>query len=988
MRPPSVTRLPCLLACGLLLAQALMAVPSERGFPLIQTYEPTVPEASTQSFGITRDAQGVLYVANANGVLVYDGAWWRRIPVPGNSVFAVAADPAGRIAVGATNEIGTLAPGPDGALRYVSLLHLLPPEQRQFGQVLQLETTGQGFAFTIDRGILVWDGTRIVTVATAPGDRPFPALFKMGSEVYVWTRDLGITRLAGAQLAPVPGGDVFRGRRVDQILPADGSLLVSVREEGFFLLCQGQAVPFAPAASRWAKQGHVLEGLRLPDGRWALGSVLSGALLLRTDGEVDQVIDSSVGLPDNFVSGMVVDREGSLWLSLNTGLARVEVASPLSVIDRRSGLQGIIYTLARYRGTLWAGTPAGVFTLGRDTAGGPARARAVPGMPTAVWSLLPLDDDLLVGTAFGVFQWHGDHARLIPGTDIGTSFALIRSRQDPERIWVGMDENVLSLRRTGTEWRFEGEALKGPIGVRVLVEDERGGVWIVTQGNGIHGLEIPAGWPATGSPRERRVRGSEICSGLAWIGPRIVAACGNKALRLDPEKGELVADADLATLGGHGAFELLAEDGAGDVWMSTAPPSLAVRSGTGWAREPRSLVEIAARDISVLRVEPDGVVWLATDKGLYRYETTTTGKETALPAPLLARGTAADRTLFLGGAPGAGPQSVELPPYLRRLRIEFAPLSFRAGLRYQTRLDPVDVDWSGPSPEPFTELTRLPPGDYTFHVRTLAPNQEVTKETAWSFSVRAPWYQTPWAFLLWVGLAIAALTGYAWLRSRALRQRAARLEARVAEQTVELRRTVDDLRHAHAGLAAANSRLEELSLRDELTGIANRRHLRKALDEEWERARSLGEPVAFALLDLDHFKLLNDTRGHREGDLCLQAVAHFLAESELRTGGFVARYGGEEFAVLLPHADLGSALQTAEHLREGLEKLALPHDAAPLGRVTASFGVAAMIPTPDQRPEMLIEAADLALYRAKTEGRNRVRAGGNEAQLASARAGA
>jgi diguanylate cyclase (GGDEF)-like protein len=974
MRLRSATRLSCLLACGLLLAQAVTAVPSERGFPLIQTYEPTVPEAATQSFGITRDLRGILYVANANGVLVYDGAWWRRVPIPGDTVFGIAADPSGRIAVGGANEIGYLAPGPEGALRYVSLLHLLPPDQRQLGQVLKLETTAQGFAFTVERGILVWDGTRIVTVASAPGDRPYPVLFKVGSEIYAWTRE-GISRLAGTRLAPVPGGETFRNRRVDQILPADGGLLVSVREEGFFLLQQGKALPFAPEGSRWAKQSHVIEGLRLPDGRWALGSVLGGVLLLRPDGEVDQVIDSSVGLPDDFVSGMVVDREGALWLSLNNGLARVEVASPLSVIDRRSGLQGTIYALARYRGAFWAGTPAGVFTLGRDTAGGPARVKAMPGMPTAVWSLLPVDGDLLVGTAFGVFQWDGARSRLIPGTEMGTTFALARSRKDPERVWVGMDEDVLSLRRTGADWRFEGKVLEEPVNVRSLVEDERGGVWLGTQGKGIHGLEVPPGWPATGSPRRRRVHGSETCANLSWIGRRIVAACGDKALRLDTEKGELVADADLAALGGHGSFDRLAEDGAGNVWMSTAPPSLAVRSGPGWAREPRSLVEITAREVSGLQVEPDGVVWLATEKGLFRYETITAGQETALPAPLLARGTAADRTLFLGVAAGAGPQSVELPPYLRRLRIEFAPLSFRAGLRYQTRLDPVDVDWSGPSPEPFTELTRLPPGDYTFHVRTLAPNQEVTKETAWSFRVRAPWYQTPWALLLWIGLAIAALTGYAWLRSRALRQRAARLEARVAEQTVELRRTVEDLRHAHAGLAAANARLEELSLRDELTGIANRRHLRKVLDEEWERAQRLGEPIAFALLDLDHFKLLNDTRGHREGDLCLQAVAHFLAESELRTGGFVARYGGEEFAVLLPHSDLGSALQTAEHLRAGLEKLALPHDAAPLGRITASFGVAAMIPTPEQQPAVLIEAADLALYRAKTEGRNRVRAG-------------
>ncbi len=975
MRQPSPTRLLRLLACGLLFARGVLAAPSERGFPLIQAYEPTIPEVGIQSFGITRDSRGILYVANGNGVLIYDGAWWRRVPIPGDTAFRVAADPSGRIAVGGTNEVGTLVPGPDGALRYASLMHLLPPGERQMGQVLSLETTGKGFAFTVDHGVLVWDGTRIVTVATSPGDRPFPVLYKVGSEIYVWTRDVGASRLAGTRLAPVPGGDVFRGRRVDQILPADGGLLVSVREEGLFLLRQGKAEPFSPAGSQWTKQKRVLNGLRLPDGRWALGSVLGGVLLLRPDGAVDQVIDLSVGLPDDFVSGLVVDREGALWVSLDNGLARVEVASPLSVIDRRSGLQGIGYALAHYRDTLWIGTPAGVFTLGQDAGGGPARARAVPGTPTAVWSLLPVDDDLLIGTAFGIFQLHGDQSRLIPGTDVGTTFALARSRKDPERVWIGMEENVSSLRRTGTEWRFEGKVLDEMIETRSIVEDEHGRVWLGTQTQSIHGLEIPPGWPASGSPVHRRVRGSETCMNLSWIGRRIVAACGNKALRLDPEKGELEADEDLASLGGHGTFDRLEEDGAGNVWMSTTPPSLAVRSGPGWAREPRSLVEILAREVDGIQTEPDGVVWLATDKGLYRYETTMPGKEAALPAPLLARGTAAGKTLFLGGGSGAGPQSVELPPYLRRLRIEFAPLSFRAGLRYQTRLDPVDADWSGPSPEPFTELTRLPPGDYTFHVRTLGPNQEVAKETAWSFSVRSPWYQTPWAFVLWIGLAIAAITGYARLRSRALRQRAARLEARVAEQTVELRRTVEDLRHAHAGLAAANARLEEISLRDELTGIANRRRLQQMLNADWERALRLGEPLAFVLLDLDHFKLLNDTRGHREGDECLRAVAHFLAESELYTGGLAARYGGEEFAVLLPHSDLGSALTTAEHLRAGLEKLALPHDAAPLGRITASFGVAATIPTSGQRPEMLVEAADLALYKAKTEGRNRVRAG-------------
>jgi diguanylate cyclase (GGDEF)-like protein len=244
--------------------------------------------------------------------------------------------------------------------------------------------------------------------------------------------------------------------------------------------------------------------------------------------------------------------------------------------------------------------------------------------------------------------------------------------------------------------------------------------------------------------------------------------------------------------------------------------------------------------------------------------------------------------------------------------------------------------------------------------------------------VLPPWYQTGWAQALWAAVALLLVVGYSWLRSRALRQRAARLEARVAEQTLELRRTVDELSRAHAELEVANERLEALSLQDELTGIANRRRFQQALDEEWKRARRYQRPLGFILLDLDHFKLLNDTQGHREGDLCLQKVARYLQTTVRRTSDLVARYGGEELAVLLPDTDLDGALQVAEDLRQGIEELAIPHEASPDGRVTASFGVASMIPAPDETPDLLFEAADLALYRAKTDGRNRVRAGSGE----------
>src|SRR3954468_6607044 len=415
MRPSSLQRLAGALAVLLLLAAGAQAAPSpvprERGYPLIQTYEPSLPEASTESFDVTRDPRGVLYFANSSGVLVYDGAWWQRIEAgQGKTAFRVASDLNGRVAVGGVDELGYLSPDGHGTLRYVSLLGLLPTGQRELGQVLSLQATPQGFAFMTGRRLLVWDGTRIVTAATFPGDRPYAVSFAVGlavgREICVWTRE-GISRLRGTRLEPVPGGEVFRNRRVDQILPADGGMLVSVRGEGLFLLRNGQVTPFAPEASRWTAVKRLISGERLADGRWALGSVLGGLLLLRSDGTIDQVIDSAAGLPDDFVGGMVTDREGSLWLALNNGLARLEIASPLSVLDRRTGLQGQAYTVARHGGALWVGGSAGLFTTAGaspDQDGPPVRLHPVAGVPPGAWSLLSMDGDLLLGSAFGVFQ--------------------------------------------------------------------------------------------------------------------------------------------------------------------------------------------------------------------------------------------------------------------------------------------------------------------------------------------------------------------------------------------------------------------------------------------------------------------------------------------------------------------------------------------------------------------------------------------------------
>ena len=928
---------------------ALGARAAERGFPLITVYPAEVHKAGPQNFDVAQDRDGVLYFGNLHGLVIYDGAWWRLLELPDDQVaLSIGTDDQGRVAMGLVNDFGFLARDGSGSPLYRSLLEQIPEKQREIGDVREVCAIATGFLYVAENSLLVWDGTKASVAATFDAaSAPRGCYSERGSVLLRGPK--GIQRFDPATRSITATSVADPVQAVVQ--RDDGKFVAVIRDKGLVLIDGPTVTPWSPDGTEWLK-GDVASGAaRLHDGRIVITTRQRGLAILDANGAVEQILRSDAGLPDAVMVEPLVDREGALWVAMEGPIVRIDVSSPVSVFDSRRGLRGGVSDVARYDGRLYAATSYGLHVVDERGA-----AQRLDTLTDATWRAYPVDDELLVANGKGIWSIRGSAAPnlIVEG---GELYDLHRSKVDPSRVWIAERHGISSIRRVNGAWQREPLIPNMPQYVSSVVEHD-GVLYSGSVFSGIIRVDDPRG------PKQQIRQFGDGEMNVFVIGGRPVFVRAKGEIVAISSAGKLVPDPLLGHINAPRGFFVLAEDATGRLWINSTPPRVFERTRSGkYEDHGTPLVAVTAADIQNIRTHADGTIWFASDKGLFRYDPAAAPRAQVAPsAPLIRRVVAGENRLLFGGV---GPRNpIELRHRFGRMRLEFAPASYRPGVEYQYRLDPVDETWSEWTSQPYIDYTTLDAAGYTFRLRARGGGSAASAETTWSFSVLPPWYRTAWAYALWAVLAMAVIALIIWIRTSALRRQTETLRQRVEEKTSELQETVKLLEQA-------NTRLEALSLEDELTGIANRRSFERALADEWNRARRREHSLALVLLDLDHFKELNDRRGHPAGDDCLRRVGAFLAETIRRSGEVVARYGGEEFAILLPAVDADAAIQVAETLREGIEQLAVPYGNG--RRMTASCGVAAFIPAPDLTPESLVASADRALYAAKHSGRNCVR---------------
>lgn len=914
-----------------------------------------------QVLAVHQDRVGYLWVGSYGGLSRYNGQTFRNYTtadgLASNVVDAIAVDARGRLWAGTGSGLCALdrernafscrgEEGLDGAYVYA----LFPvPDGMWVG-------TGAG---------LYWiDDDRVVRFGTEAGlptaDVRSIARDDDGSIWVGTTGGLARARNGARSFEPVmlPSEST---PRVSALLASDGELWIGT-EQGLLRYRDGAIAP--PASVPESATGADIADLAR-DANGALWAATNLGVLRQRDGGFE-LLTRRNGLRYDMSFSLYTGRDGLVWIGHDQGLTKW-VPSPFVGYREEHGLlDPFVRTINEdHAGRLWLGTRQGLQILPyRD---GQWRVEESETMTRddglrdeRVYSIaFPRAGEALIATDFGVAHWRDgegivDLYTKAHGLPANQTQALLIDREG--RVWIGT--NLGAVIMIDGEFQAPPDDRLASAYVYRFQEDESGRVWAATQ-EGLFRVAPDGDVIKLLSKHDVSERTfwdtAPDGNGGMWAGSN-----GDGLFHVQADDSvEQFTTAD--GLADNFVWQVL-QDSRGNVWAYTnrGLSCFDGREFTNYTRNHGLLHEEGGA--TGAWESHDGSLWFASADGLMRFVPSFSYPVAPEPRVIIERVIQDGRTVE---------QESVLPHRAGTLDFHFAVLNFwyEDAIRFRYRMVGVSDDWSEPmSIRPVT-FGNLGGGEYRFEIQVRLPNGDWSEQaSSFAFSVRPPYWMTPW---FWTAV-VSALILLIWLIFR-LQLRRSETRRRELEAIVETRT---------AELKQANEQLKSASITDPLTGLPNRRFLLNQVGKDvaqsrrayagWDRQPN--RDIIFMMIDLDHFKEINDTYGHLAGDSMLRQYAE-LIDGQLRDSDYVVRWGGEEFLVVARQAEATQCdaiaqrmIKAARHKLFELEGVDEPV------KCTCSIGVS-HYPFAQKHPkalnwEQIVEIADRAVYMAKVEGRD------------------
>jgi DNA-binding CsgD family transcriptional regulator len=794
------------------------------GMPPIWNFSKKLYHAGTQNWDATQDNNGVMYWANNEGLLQYDGSHWNCFAVANKTVVrAVAFDGGSRIYVGAQGEFGYFYQSTNGELIYHSLVDLLPESQRGFEDVWDI-VFYNGFVFFRTNHNVFQFNQKEIKIHEALGSLTAMFTTPQGFFIQQNLQELLFFEAGGFKkqievkdlTSPITGAIPWVG---------DTTLLATLKN-GIFYRANNQIGHWNTPADVLFREKRIYNATGLFNGQIAIGTSLDGLITIDRHRRISRHLTKKNGLQNNNILSTFTDQDGDLWLGLDNGLDCVILDAPFSTIIPDGELEGTGYAVAVFQNELFLGVSNGVYRAPWLPFYDPQKApffKKIKSTDGQVWALNALGNELIMGHHEGTFRLNGGYNTQLSAEPGAWTFVQLSN----DYLLGGTYNGLILFRKSGANWVFD-QKIKGlEESCRFMVKDEDGAVWVSHPYRGLYRVEWQPAYKAASKVSFFSIQNglpSPLNNGVFSIAGKAIFATEKGIMRFNHQKSSFVLDEDFnRVLLGCGTVRYLKEDLKGNIWyVSDKEVGILLVNDLGVKKNIQKrvfpeLFQKLVNGFEFIYPVDESNVFFGAELGFIHFNADSRLHKDTILHLVLSRieATGSQDTILLDNCFATANSLAGLSNWpvlkagMNNLRFSFSATDYKdpAFLEYRVKMAGLDQEWSEWSSENVRNFTNLNPGKYTFQVQARNKDGLQSREVQYVFRISPPWYASTAALFCYSLGVIGVFASFLMRQRRKFEHEKERLTERHLQITAEQQREVEQSKAALT--AIQNDKLED-----------------------------------------------------------------------------------------------------------------------------------------------------------------------------------
>ncbi|WP_158795459.1 triple tyrosine motif-containing protein [Pedobacter sp. L105] len=769
-----------IIFCRVLLSTALAQ--ATIGLPTIKNYKSSDYNAATEIWDIHQDSNGILYYANNDGLLTFNGSYWKHYSMPNKTpIKSLAIDTDGKIYVGGQDELGYFLPDENGILKFHSIKQLLPPVARQFADIWDIIIIDHQIFFRTVEAIFQYKNNKIKVFDANGG---WVLMNKAGNQVYAQDRDSGLMVFKNGQWVSPFTKKEGSPLRVTGIMDYQkDTLLVTTLKNGLYLLHGNTLTKKTTLADHIFAYDLINCAKKIEDNRYAIGTALSGMLVIDKKGELIQRFSTAEGLQNAKVLSILSDRDQNLWLGLENGISFINYHTAIKHIHPVKEIQTVSSAIRIFNKRLYIGTSNGLYSVPidlskKDLSDNKGIFTEVANTRGEILNLTELNHQLLFGHHEGASLIKDNTA--IPITTRQGVWSIKSFPAEPDLI-AGTYTGLELIKNVNGKLKDDGK-IKGIYeSLGNLVTDKPDILWASNPYRGIYRMQISSDRKSIVNYQiltKKEGLPSVLNNQIYRIRNQVVFTTAHGVFEYDTKIKKFVPSAFFKPIFEQRSVQYLTEDAEHNIWFVSDDCVGVIDFRKKEAHRPYAVIYFSELNAQTTKgsdfIYPynNQNIFISANDGMYHLNYSQYSQSRTPFRVLLSTVKTIDNkdSLIYGGYnPAHTHKTIHLAKRWNSFHFEYSSTLYgqESNVEFSYKLEGFDKEWSGWSLKTEKDYTNLPYGTYTFSIRGRNNLGHASSPVSYTFVVDPAWYQTIWANLAYVFISIYALTQIlAWQKRR------------------------------------------------------------------------------------------------------------------------------------------------------------------------------------------------------------------------------